>query len=161
MYVYRLTDQRDSRVKFIWVTENLETGLWRKARNTVWMLATEWIVDYLAVSDRPSANRILSDLIVYYAPEYNDTSEEKVSEDEKEEIAEWAEGLVWSRYRELDFTYNAPGEKDVLRRIGNAETNILLLAAMSSGMISREAAFSICGSQKSFSKVIPDRKSVV
>ena len=37
MYVYRLTDQKDNRVKYIWITENLETGLWRKARNTAWM----------------------------------------------------------------------------------------------------------------------------
>ena len=58
----------------------------------------------------------------------------------KEEIAEWVKGLKWSRYGEMDFTYNPPGEKEVLRRIGNAETNILLLAAMSSGMVSREAA---------------------
>lgn len=45
MYVYRLTDQKDNRVKYIWITENLETGLWRKARNTAWMLATEWVPD--------------------------------------------------------------------------------------------------------------------
>ena len=158
MYVYRLTDQKDNRVKYIWITENLETGLWRKARNTAWMLATEWVVDYLTVADRPSANRILSDLLIYYTPEHNDTSAKEVPEGEKEEIAEWVKGLKWSRYGEMDFTYNPPGEKEVLRRIGNAETNILLLAAMSSGMVSREAAFSICGSQKSFSKVMPELK---
>ena len=88
MYVYRLTDQKDNRVKYIWITENLETGLWRKARNTAWMLATEWVVDYLTVADRPSANRILSDLLIYYTPEHNDTSAKEVPEGEKEEIAE-------------------------------------------------------------------------
>ena len=83
MYVYRLTDQKDNRVKYIWITENLETGLWRKARNTAWMLATEWVVDYLTVADRPSANRILSDLLIYYTPEHNDTSAKEVPEGEK------------------------------------------------------------------------------
>ena len=97
MYVYGLTDQKDNCVKFIWVTENLETGLWRKARNTVWMLATEWVVGYQAGADRPCANRTLSDLLIYYSPVHNATSEKDVSEGEKEEIAEWVKGLKWSR----------------------------------------------------------------
>ena len=157
MYVYRLTDRKDNRVKYLWSTENLETGLWRRAGTTAWMLASEWIVDYLMVSSHSSANRILADLIVYYAPKYNGAAK-TVSEEEKEEIAEWAGSLTWMRYGELDFACGLSRKKGSLRRIGNAEVNILLLAAMSSGMISREAAFSICGSQKSFSKVIPELK---
>lgn len=157
MYVYRLTDRKDNQVKYLWSTENLETGLWRRAGTTAWMLASEWIVDYLMVSSHSSANRILADLIVYYAPKYN-VAAKTVSEEEKEEIAEWAGSLTWMRYGEMDFACGPSRKKGSLRRIGNAEVNILLLAAMSSGMISREAAFSICGSQKSFSKVIPELK---
>ena len=157
MYVYRLTDRKDNQVKYLWSTENLETGLWRRAGTTAWMLASEWIVDYLMVSNHSSANRILADLIVYYAPKYNGAAK-TVSEEEKEEIAEWAGSLTWMRYGEMDFACGLSRKKGSLRRIGNAEVNILLLAAMSSGMISREAAFSICGSQKSFSKVIPELK---
>lgn len=157
MYVYRLTDRKDNRVKYLWSTENLETGLWRKAGTTAWMLASEWIVDYLMVSSHSSANKILADLIIYYAPEYNDATK-TVSEEEKEEIVEWAGSLTWTRYGEVDFACALSRKKGTLRRIGNAEVNILLIAAMSSGMISREAAFSICGSQKNFSKVIPELK---
>lgn len=157
MYVYRLTDRKDNQVKFLWTTDNLETGMWRKAGTTVWMLVSEWTVDYLMVSNYSRANKILADLIVYYAPEYNDVAI-TVSEEEKKEITEWAKSLAWTRYGEIDFACNLSRGKRTLRRIGNAEVNILLIAAMSSGMVNREVALSICESQTGYTNVLAKLK---
>lgn len=146
-YIYRLIDIKDEKCKYIGITEELENGILWKGLRVPELITSKWRVEYQEVPGVLEAKNRKLAYITRYHPAYN---REDVSDEERERILNLSE-LEWKKYQNkvFDFAKSAGN----LRK-GSARTTILLLAAMSGGMVTKDICMDICRTKPYYKKVM-------